>query len=127
MQRFATLVVAALLSTAIGLPVSAAGKSGDAKLAKEASRTSARSTVTAIAEDWVTVANADGTYTFQVDSRTHVIGSGLATIAREKQKTGTGLTTLPDLVGLNDQVIVSYRAVEGGLVASEIRVLGKRR
>lgn len=127
-MRKITFVNALLVATAIALPTFAFAADGSDRgtSAGVIQSVSARSTVTAIGQDWLTIANGTDTLTFEVTSKTRVIGRGLATMAREKERTGGG-PTISDTVGLNDQVIVSYKDVDGKLTAIEVRLLAKGR
>ncbi|RPI20378.1 MAG: hypothetical protein EHM57_08175 [Actinobacteria bacterium] len=60
--------------------------------------------------------------TFSVSPKTMVIGTGVGTKIRELKEAGKG-ATVPDLVGINDEVIVTYQ----DKMASEIRIAMKAR
>jgi hypothetical protein len=86
--------------------------------------TSARGAVTAVGPDSITVKGDAGQWTFAVDSKTQVVGSGLGTLSREKAKEGKG-TTLTDLLKVGDKVVVNFEDRAGKSVATYVRVTGR--
>ena len=84
---------------------------------------SARGTVGAVANDSITV-KGEKEWTFKVDSKTTVIGSGVGTMSRKMKEAGKA-PTITDLVGVGDTVRVSFKEVDGAMQASEVRILTK--
>jgi hypothetical protein len=85
---------------------------------------SARGTVAAVGGASITVKGADKEWTFAVDPKTMVVGQGLGTITRQFKAEGKS-PTIPDLIGVNDQVIVYFQEAGGAMTAREIRVMAK--
>jgi hypothetical protein len=90
----------------------------------ETSGGSARGTVTAVGAASVTVKGSDKEWTFAVDPKTAIVGTGLGTITREF-KAQNKVPTITDLLSANDRVIVYFQEAGGALKASEIRVTQK--
>lgn len=82
-------------------------------------------TIAAVGGASITVkGNAGGEWTFVVDPKTAVIGEGLGTITQRFKEQGK-TPTVPDLLGVNDKVIVYFQDTAGALKATEIRVTAK--
>ncbi len=79
---------------------------------------SARGTVTAVSATSITLKGKDGGWTFTVDQKTRVVGSGMSSAAREAQRTGAA-QTLTQFVKQDDLVTVSFTDKH----ADEIRVV----
>jgi hypothetical protein len=82
---------------------------------------SARGTVTVVSNASITVKSGDKDWTFTVDPKTSVVGTGLGTIGKQLKEKGQA-PTITDLLGPNDKVVVYFK--EAGK-ASEIRVTEK--
>jgi hypothetical protein len=85
---------------------------------------SARGTITAISTTSVTVKGEAEEWTFTVDPKTLVVGTGLGTINRQFKEQGKA-PTITDLLGANDKVVVYFKETAGAKRASEIRVTAK--
>jgi len=85
---------------------------------------SARGTITAVAPASVTVKAADKDWVFAVDSKTSILGQGLGTITRQFKEQGKA-PTVPDLLSVNDQVVVYFKDAADAKRATEIRVIQK--
>jgi hypothetical protein len=85
---------------------------------------SARGAVTAVSNNSISVKGADKEWTFVIDSKTSVVGTGLGTINRQFKAEGKS-PTATDLVGAGDQVIVYFKEAGGVTRANEIRVMTK--
>ena len=90
----------------------------------EVKGSSARGTITALANDSISVKAADKVSTFVVDSKTTVVGTGMGTITAKFKAEGKS-PTITDLLGAGDQVIVYFKEAGGAMRASEIRVMTK--
>jgi hypothetical protein len=97
-------------------------KAGPAKAAE------LRSTgvVKAIGSDWITISGKSGggasfEQTLKIDAKTTVLAKGASTAVAAKG----GRAPFAELVKGGDRVSVSYRQVADGLVASDLRVVGK--
>jgi Domain of unknown function (DUF5666) len=84
---------------------------------------SAKGAVSAVAADSISV-KGEKEWTFKVDSKTTVIGRGVGTMYKQFKEKGKA-PTVPDLVGIGDTVIVSFKEVAGAMQATEIRVVTK--
>jgi hypothetical protein len=80
--------------------------------------------VTAMTGTSLTVKTASGESTFTVDEKTQFIGTGLGTQSREKAAAGKK-QVLADVVGVGDQVSVTWQDVSGTKQASTVRVRSK--
>jgi hypothetical protein len=90
----------------------------------ETSGGSVRGAVAAVGGNSVTV-KADGKdWIFTVDPKTLVQGRGLGTITRQLKEQGKS-PTIPDLLSVNDQVVVYFKDEAGAKRANEIRVTQK--
>jgi len=85
---------------------------------------SARGTITAVGGASITVKGDAKEWTFAVDPKTAVVGTGLGTITRQFKEQGK-TPTVADLLGVNDKVIVYFQDTAGALKATEIRVTAK--
>ena len=85
---------------------------------------SVRGTITALAGNSITVKGADKDWTFSVDPKTAVVGTGLGTITRKFKEQGKS-PTITDLLSVNDKVVVNFKDATGTIRASEIRVTAK--
>jgi hypothetical protein len=94
--------------------------------AAESSGGSARGTVTAISNASITVKGDAQDWTFAVDPKTLVLGTGMGTITRQFNEQGKS-PTITDLLGVNDSVVVNFKETGGVKRAAEIRVLAKAR
>ena len=74
----------------------------------------------------MTVKSGDKLKTFAVDSKTAILGTGLGTITKKFKDEGK-LSTIIDLLTVNDQVVVGYKDEAGTKRAHEIRVTQRRR
>jgi hypothetical protein len=92
--------------------------------AAESSGGSARGTVTAISNASITVKGDAQDWTFAVDPKTLVLGTGMGTITRQFKEQGKS-PTITDLLGVNDSVVVNFKEAAGVKRAAEIRVLAK--
>ena len=63
-------------------------------------------------------------WTFTVDPKTLVLGTGMGTITRQFKEQGKS-PTITDLLGVNDRVVVYFKEAAGAKRASEIRVMAK--
>lgn len=90
----------------------------------EVSGGSARGTIAVVSNSSITVKGADKDWTFTVDSKTAVVGTGLGTINRQFKEKGQ-LPTLIDLLNANDKVVVYFKEAGTTMRASEIRVTAK--
>jgi Domain of unknown function (DUF5666) len=81
--------------------------------------------VTAVTGNDVTVKSTTGTQTFTVDKSTDIVGKGIGTATREKQKAGAG-PMVSDLIKVDDRVTVSYEDMGGKLHAKSIRVTSSK-
>jgi hypothetical protein len=84
---------------------------------------SARGAVTAVTGTSVTV-KGEKEWTFTIDPKTSMVGQGLGTITRQFKEQNKNPTP-PDLLKVNDKVIVYYQEAAGALKATEIRVTEK--
>lgn len=98
------------------------GMSGESKMPE--SGTSARGVVTAVGPNSITVKGDAATWTFGLDSKTKIVGSGLGTATRQAEAAGK-TPTLSELVKMNDRVVVTFHDMAGKLHATEVRVIGK--
>jgi ribosome maturation factor RimP len=89
--------------------------SGKSVTGKVKSVEGANLTVSADGKDW----------TFAVDDKTRIIGSGASTLTRKRKAAGAA-TYLKDFVHSDDQVTVSYHEMGGTMHAGEVRVLTGR-
>jgi hypothetical protein len=85
---------------------------------------SASGTVASMTGSSLTVKTSSGEQTFNVDSKTKIIGTGLSTKSNEAAAAGKK-QVLSDTVGVGDSVSVSYHEVGGAKEASEVRVRQK--
>jgi Domain of unknown function (DUF5666) len=85
---------------------------------------SASGTVASMTGTSLTVKTSSGEQTFNVNSKTKIIGTGLSTKANEAAAAGKK-QVLSDTVGVGDTVSVSYHEVGGAKEASEVRVRQK--
>ena len=85
---------------------------------------SARGTISAITNTSITVKGEAQEWTFAVDGKTLVLGTGMGTITRQFKAEGKA-PTITDLLGVNDKVIVYFKEAAGAKRASEIRVTAK--
>jgi len=92
--------------------------------AAETTGGSARGTISAISNASVTVKGDAQEWTFAVDPKTLVVGTGMGTITRQFKAEGKA-PTITDLLGVNDKVIVYFKEAAGAKRASEIRVTAK--
>ena len=90
----------------------------------EAAGGSARGTITAITNTSITVKGEAQEWTFVVDPKTLVLGTGMGTINRQFKEQGKS-PTITDLLGANDKVVVYFKEAAGAKRASEIRVTAK--
>lgn len=72
----------------------------------------------------VTVKGADGEWTFVVDEKTRVVGTGAGTTARQNAAAGAK-TMITDLVATGDTVAVTFHEMDGAKHAAEVRVTKK--
>jgi hypothetical protein len=84
---------------------------------------SARGVVGTVAADSITV-KGEKEWTFKVDSKTVVIGTGVGTLTKKMKAEGKA-PTITDLVGVGDTVIVSFKEAGGAMQAHEIRIATK--
>jgi hypothetical protein len=89
-----------------------------------ASGGSVRGTIAVVSNSSITVKGADKDWTFTVDPKTAVVGTGLGTINKQFKEKGVS-PTLTDLLGANDKVIVYFKEAGATPRASEIRVTAK--
>ena len=92
--------------------------------AAESTGGSVRGTITAISNASVTVKGDAQDWTFTVDPKTLVLGTGMGTITRQFKEQGKS-PTISDLLGVNDTVVVNFKEAAGAKRAAEIRVLAK--
>jgi hypothetical protein len=85
---------------------------------------SARGTITAISNASITVKGDAQDWTFTVDSKTLVLGTGMGTITKQFKDQGKS-PTITDLLGVNDRIVVFFKEGGGVVRASEIRVIAK--
>jgi hypothetical protein len=115
MKRLLIFVVGALLFGV--MPASAAG-------GQETKTMTAKGTVAAVSGTSLTVKGGKEEWTFTLDEKTKVVGTGASTKTREK--TGAGeKTVITDFVGEGDSVMVSYHETGGTKHASAVRVTRK--
>jgi hypothetical protein len=98
---------------------SSGGSTSDEK--KAAAAKHASGTVKSVSASSLTVTGGGKDYTFDVDSKTNVIGTGLSTKSKAK---GTKLT-ITEAVATGDKVTVTYHDMGGTMHASTIRVTAK--
>ena len=79
---------------------------------------SARGTITAVSDASITVKGKDGEWTFAIDAKTVIVGTGMGTASREAQKKGEAVTA-SKLLKAKDEVSVRFTDKH----ADEIRVL----
>jgi hypothetical protein len=91
---------------------------------QEVSGGSVRGTIAVVSNSSITVKGADKDWTFTVDPKTAVVGTGLGTINRQFKEKGQSPTLL-DLLGVNDKVVVYFKEAGATMRASEIRVTAK--
>lgn len=72
----------------------------------------------------VTVKGATGEWTFVVDEKTRVVGTGAGTTARQNAAAGAK-TMITDLVATGDTVAVTFHEMDGAKHAAEVRVTKK--
>jgi hypothetical protein len=101
-----------------GLPAS------EGSMSQDVSGGSARGTIAVVSNASITVKGADKDWTFMVDPKTTVLGTGLGTISRQFKEKGQS-PTLIDLLGVNDKVVVYFKEAGATMRASEIRVMAK--
>ena len=89
-----------------------------------ADRGSARGFVTAVTGASLSVKGGDQAWTFTVEPKTTVVGHGFGTRSREMATAGKA-PTIPDLVGVDDLVVVYFKNAGGAKLASGIRVVKK--
>jgi len=113
-------VAGTLLATEVhsGLPPT------EGSVSAEVTGGSARGTVTAISNSSITVKGEAQEWTFTVDSKTLVLGTGMGTINRQFKEQGKS-PTITDLLAANDKVVVYFKEAAGAKRASEIRVTSK--
>ena len=80
--------------------------------------------VTAVSGASLTVKGASDEWTFTVDPKTAVIGSGVGTAARKIEESG-GKSTITEFVHSGDSVSVTYHEVAGAKHASAVRITKK--
>jgi hypothetical protein len=85
---------------------------------------SARGTITAVGPASVTLKAADKDWVFAVDPKTSIVGQGLGTITRQFKEQGKA-PPVPDLLSVNDQVVVYFKDAADAKRATEIRVIQK--
>ncbi len=105
-----------------GLPPSEGSTSDDAPPA--AKSTSASGTVSAIANDSVTVTSGANSWTLAIDKNTKIIGEGVGTLSRKLKEAGKGMTAT-DAIGVGDSVSVSFSEAGGAKTASSINITRK--
>lgn len=111
--------------TAIEVHSGLAPTAGTASAAPaESTGGSARGTISAISNASVTIKGDAQEWTFTVDPKTTVVGTGLGTINRQFKEQGKS-PTITDLLGVNDKVVVYFKEAAGAKRASEIRVIAK--
>lgn len=81
-------------------------------------------TVSAVADDSITIKSGDQEWTFTVDEKTKVIGTGAGTMAREMKAKGEK-TTLTSFVSTGGMVTVTYHDMGATKHAAEIKVTRK--
>jgi hypothetical protein len=114
MNRFARFAVAVLVVGGLG-----------GMLAAETPKPRlASGRVSAVSNDSLAIAQGSATLTFAVDHETKLIGKGMSTMSREKEKTKEKMT-LTDGVAVGDIVKVSYHDMDGKLHAAQVTVLQK--
>ncbi len=84
----------------------------------------ANGVVSAVNGASLTVKGSGGEWTFVIDEKTKVTGTGLGTKSREKKAAGEK-TTILDFVAMGDTVAVSYHDMSGTKHASAVRVTKK--
>jgi hypothetical protein len=105
------------------LPAYAAGQDKPAaKAAPAAKMLSASGSVTAVAQDSITIKAKSGEMTFAVDSKTKVTGPGAGTKTEEKKKLGQP-TVLTDFVKTGEMVTVQYHDLDGTKHAANIKLM----
>lgn len=80
--------------------------------------------VSSVSPASVTVKGADGEWTFVVDEKTRVVGTGAGTTARQNAAAGAK-TMITDLVATGDTVAVTFHEMDGAKHAAEVRVTKK--
>jgi cytoskeletal protein RodZ len=81
--------------------------------------------VSAVSGNSLTVKGSAGEWTFVVDPKTLVSGTGVGTAGRKVTEAG-GKPTVPDLVHEGDSVSVTYHDVAGAKHASVIRITRRK-
>ncbi len=87
-------------------------------------RGSARGSVTAVTGTSLSIKSGDEAWTFAVDPKTVVQGHGFGTLGRQMAAQSKALT-IPDLLGVNDVVVVYFREAGGTKLAGTVRVVKK--
>jgi hypothetical protein len=82
---------------------------------------SARGTVSALADNMLTVKAGERELKFSIDGKTNVIASGGGTATRKAQAAGSGGPKLSELLKVGDAVEVSYHEMGGTLHAASVR------
>jgi hypothetical protein len=82
--------------------------------------------VTAVAANSITVKSGADSWTFMIDAKTTVIGTGLGHMTKDMKEAEGKAPTLADVVGVGDQVAVTYAAMGDHKMASEVRVTKKK-
>ncbi|HEX2339404.1 MAG TPA: DUF5666 domain-containing protein [Vicinamibacterales bacterium] len=105
-----------------GLPPSEGSTSED-KPDKPKS-TTVSGTVTAVANDSITVSTGPSAATFAIDKNTKIIGEGVGTLSRKLKEAGKGMTAT-DAIGMGDHVSVTFAEAGGAKTASSINITRK--
>jgi hypothetical protein len=88
--------------------------------------TTASGVVSAVSGNSLTVKGSDSEWTFSVDEKTTISGSGMGT-AQRKVTAEKGKPGLTDFLGEGDRVSVTYHEVGATRLASMIRVISKKK
>jgi hypothetical protein len=84
----------------------------------------AKGVVSAVSGTSLTVKGATEEWTFVIDDKTDLVGTGLGTKQRELEKQGKK-GTFVDFIGKGDEVVVTYRDMAGAKHASGVRLIKK--
>ncbi len=109
---------------AASAPAASGAGTGAAAAGGSAKAETASGTVSSVSGNSLTVKGASGEWTFTVDEKTTVVGTGLGTAGRKLMAAG-GKPTLSEFVHEGDTVSVKYHDMGGMKHAASVRVTKK--